>query len=216
MTPPDESLSSLRKEYARAFLDVRDVDPDPFVQFRRWFTEAQNAGLPEPNAMTLATATKEGRPSARAVLLKSIDETGFAFFTNFESRKAREIAENPAAALLFFWAELERQVRIEGIIECVSDAESDQYFRSRPRESQIGAWASKQSETLPDRSTLEHAVARLTQQYAGCDIPRPPHWGGYRLLPSLFEFWQGRPSRLHDRIQYLQHSSSWHINRLSP
>ena len=214
--PDPLALAGLRTEYKRASLDERDVAPDPFAQFRRWFAEAQGAQVPEPNAMTLCTVGEHGRPSARIVLLKEVDAQGFVFYTNQDSRKGRELGARPQAALLFFWAELERQVRIEGAVEAVEAATADAYFRTRPRASRIGAWASPQSAALPDRAALEQRVADAERRFPGDEVPRPPRWGGYRVLPAAFEFWQGRPSRLHDRIAYAQEDSGWRIRRLAP
>ncbi|HEY7567223.1 MAG TPA: pyridoxamine 5'-phosphate oxidase [Gemmatimonadaceae bacterium] len=210
------SLGDLRRQYATATLDRSSLDDDPGAQFRRWFADAERAQLLEPNAMTLATADATGRPSARIVLLKGVDARGFVFFTDYRSRKARELAANPRAALAFLWKELERQVRVTGGIELVTPEESASYFRTRPRGSRLGAWASLQSAELPDRAMLEREVARLDTQYPGDDIPLPPHWGGYRLLPDEFEFWQGRENRLHDRFRYLRNGQQWKIDRLSP
>lgn len=210
------SIAHLRKEYRRERFDEADAAADPVEQFTRWFDEALKAELPEPNAMTVATVDRSGRPSARIILIKAFDARGFVFYTNYASRKGRELAENPHAALLFHWVELERQVRIEGVIEKVDAADSDAYFRERPLGSRHGAWASTQSAVLPDRETLEQKVAQIATEM-GDDPPRPPHWGGYRLVPDRFEFWQGRPSRLHDRLQYVpQGQGLWRIERLSP
>jgi pyridoxamine 5'-phosphate oxidase len=211
------SLSDLRREYSLAGLKESDLDPNPLTQFDKWFQQALAAGLPEPNAMTLATATLDGKPSARIVLLKGLDERGFVFFTNYESQKGRELSANPQAALVCYWIELERQVRINGQVSCVSVEESEQYFRSRPLGSQLGAWASRQSEVVGGRKILEDRLAELTHEYQSKPIPLPPYWGGYRVAPETIEFWQGRPNRLHDRLRYtLQSNNQWLIERLSP
>jgi pyridoxamine 5'-phosphate oxidase len=208
-------IADIRQEYMRAGLAEKNAAADPFAQFDRWFNDALQADLPLPNAMTLATATATGRPSARQVLLKGVDAGGFVFYTNYASRKARELAANPYAALVFAWAELERQVRIEGVVEKVSGTESDAYFDSRPLGSRLGAWASPQSEVLPDRLTLATKVAAIVLRY-GKRPPRPPHWGGYRLLPEAIDFWQGRKNRLHDRLLYTKQAGGWKIARLAP
>lgn len=213
----DRTIADLRKDYALEGLSESDVNPNPFIQFKKWFDQALAAQLPEPNAMTLATTTPDGKPSARMVLLKDFDERGFVFFTNYNSRKAQELTANPQAALVFWWAELERQVRILGSVEKVSTAESDYYFESRPAKSRLGAWASEQSEVIPNREFLEQKMQELQSKYANQDIPRPPHWGGLRVIPTEIEFWQGRSSRLHDRLLYtLVENSDWQISRLSP
>ena len=214
-------IADLRTDYMRETLDERDVAPDPVRQFEHWFDEAVKAQVPEPNAMTLATADADGRPSARVVLLKGFDGSGFVFFTNYASRKGRDLAARRDAALSFFWPELERQVRIEGAVGKIGEAESAEYFASRPRPARLGAWASPQSEVIEGRSALEARFAAAEARYrdAGENIPRPPHWGGYRLVPVVIEFWQGRPSRLHDRIRYRSqppHSPAWTIERLAP
>jgi pyridoxamine 5'-phosphate oxidase len=211
------SLADLRKNYSLGSLDAADVDRNPIRQFDTWFAQAVDAELPEPNTMTLATVDPRGRPAARIVLIKGVDERGFTFFTNYESRKGRELADNRFASLLFYWIELERQVRIEGTVVKVSATESDQYFQSRPLGSRIGAWASEQSRIIENRAVLETREQEISAQY-GENPPRPPHWGGYRLIPDAIEFWQGRPSRLHDRLLYTRtaDNSDWQIARLSP
>jgi pyridoxamine 5'-phosphate oxidase len=212
----NDFLAQLRREYARERLDIADVAADPIAQFARWFGEALSAGSSEANAMTLATADAQGRPSARVVLLKSYDQNGFVFFTNYASRKGEELAANPHAALLFFWIELERQIRIEGTVAKVSAEESDAYYRTRPLESRLGAWASPQSRVLAHREELEAHLAQVSARY-GEDPPRPPHWGGYRLTPRAVEFWQGRESRLHDRLRYTAEGPErWRLERLAP
>ena len=211
------SLADLRQEYSAGGLSEEDAGQDPFALFRRWFDQAVAADLPDPNAFTLATCTPEGWPSARAVLLKGLDDRGFTFFTNYDSRKGRELAANPRAALVFLWQQLERQVRVEGTVETVTAAESDEYFAVRPLGSRLGAWASPQSAVIPDRAFLEQQHAELMARYPGGVVPRPPHWGGYRVIPRALEFWQGRPSRLHDRISFTRDESGvWLRDRLAP
>ncbi|MCB9051997.1 MAG: pyridoxamine 5'-phosphate oxidase [Lewinellaceae bacterium] len=213
-----EDIENLRKEYSASTLDVGDVNEDPLLQFGNWFGEAMAAQLPEPNAMILATSTPDGMPSARTVLLKAADEQGFVFYTNYESRKGKVLERNPRAALVFLWLELQRQVRVEGLIEKVSREESEAYFISRPKGSQIGAWVSPQSQPIAGRDILEAKTIELERQYAGAEyLPLPPNWGGFRVRPTLLEFWQGRPNRLHDRIQYtLLEKGKWKIERLAP
>lgn len=208
--------SELRREYARESLDVVDVDADPLAQFRRWFGEAVQAEVSEPNAMTLATASPDGQPSARVVLLKTMDARGFGFFTDFRSRKARELDANPRAALAFAWLELERQVRIEGAVTRMASDEAAEYFHTRPLGSRYGAWASIQSSVIAGRDWLESAVRDVEARHPDGEVPLPPHWGGFLLAPRLYEFWQGRPSRLHDRVQYRLVDGSWVIERLAP
>ena len=209
-------LSEIRKEYSLKTLDIKDVKSNPIHQFQVWFEEAVDSEVFEVNAMCLSTIGKDGFPAGRIVLLKGVDH-GFVFFTNYQSDKGKEIAQNPKVSLTFFWAELERQVRVTGTLEKISPEESDEYFFSRPIGSQIGAWSSPQSQKIPNREVLEDKIEELKQRFEKESISRPPHWGGYRLLPIRFEFWQGRPSRLHDRIAYEKASEdSWEISRLAP
>lgn len=210
------TLADLRKDYSLAGLAESDLARDPFRQFEKWFQEAEAAKLPEPNAMTLCTATRDGRPSGRTVLLKEFDGRGFVFFSNYESRKGRELHENPVATMMFPWIPLERQVVIEGPVTKIPREESESYFHSRPRASQLGAWVSQQSAVISGRALLEDSMKLLEQKYAGREVPLPPHWGGWRLSPETVEFWQGRRSRLHDRLRYRRDKDSWVIERLAP
>jgi pyridoxamine 5'-phosphate oxidase len=210
------NVHDLRKEYTRTGLTESGADADPVEQFRKWFEEALAADLHEPNAMTLGTATPGGRPSARIVLLKGFDERGFVFYTNYEGRKARELEDNPYCALVFYWGELERQVRVEGRASRIPKEESDAYFDSRPRGSRLGAWVSEQSRTIESREALEDRLRELEERYEGAEIPRPPFWGGYRVEPDSVEFWQGRENRLHDRLIYRRSERGWKIERLQP
>ncbi|HKX63606.1 MAG TPA: pyridoxamine 5'-phosphate oxidase [Verrucomicrobiae bacterium] len=209
-------ISHLRREYTQAGLSEQDLQPGPQEQFRRWIQDAIDGELTEPNAAVLATVDEQGQPSTRVVLVKGVDERGFSFFTNYESRKGRELAANPRAALTFPWVEMERQVCITGRVTQLPREESDAYFRTRPRGSRLGAWASKQSEVIADRTILEQRLADLDREYPGNDIPMPPTWGGYVLAPDAVEFWQGRHSRLHDRLVYTRQAGSWKVHRLSP
>jgi len=210
-------ISKLRREYSTHGLAESEAGTDPFALFKKWFGQAVDAELTDPNAMTLATATLDGAPSARIVLLKGVDERGFTFFTNYESRKGREMAANPRVALVVMWHQLERQVRVEGTVEKVTEAESDAYFITRPLGSRLGAWASQQSQIIPGREFLEAQHTALMAKYPDGNVPRPPNWGGYRVLPLSIEFWQGRPSRLHDRILFTRRADdSWDRVRLSP
>lgn len=211
------SVADLRQNYTRAGLLEKDAAANPFEQFHTWFEQAVNAELLEPNAMTLATATPEGKPAARIVLLKEYNSEGFVFYTNYMSQKGQELTANPQASLVFWWGELERQVRIGGRVEKVSETKSNQYFYSRPFASQLGAWASAQSQVIESREVLEKRFQQLQTEYQEQAIPRPPHWGGFRVVPSEIEFWQGRPSRLHDRLRYrLDEQGNWIRERLSP
>lgn len=211
-------LSKLRKDYGKTTLDILDVDSDPIRQMEKWLTEAANSGVTEPNAFVLSTADKSGRVCGRVLLLRNLNQAGLTFYTNYESLKARQIAENSLGAATFFWADMERQVRVEGPIVRIPAMESLEYFKSRPRENQIGAWASPQSRPIPNRQWLENEVEKFRQQFHNSPVPKPPHWGGYRLQPLLFEFWQGRPSRLHDRILFSRPclDAPWHLERLAP
>ena len=208
-------FAALRTEYMKARLEPGDLPADPFAAFGKWFADAERAGVPEPSAMSLATVGKDGTPSVRIVLLKGMSPQGLTFFTDFRSRKGMDLDAHPRAALLFFWSELERQVRITGSVTRIAPAEAETYYRSRPEGSRLGAWASHQSSVIPDRAWLEKRVAEVKKQY-GTEPPLPPHWGGYRLAPEEFEFWQGRESRLHDRLRYRKGETGWVVERLSP
>jgi pyridoxamine 5'-phosphate oxidase len=212
----DRDLSKLRMDYARSGLHESDLAPDPVEQFSAWLSDAFEADIVEPYAMTLATATPEGMPSARIVLLRGFDERGFVFYTNYEGRKGEELASNPRAALVFYWDSLQRQVRVEGDVSKLPESESDAYFASRPRGSRLGAWASAQSEVLGRREALEERVEELERKYSGEEVPRPPFWGGFRVRHERVEFWQGRESRLHDRLSYARSGDVWEITRLQP
>jgi len=213
----NSSIADLRKEYSSQSLLETDVEPHPFDQFQKWWMQAVNSQINEPNAMTLATASSDGMPAARIVLLKGFDKDGFVFFTNYKSYKAMQLEENPRACLVFFWKELERQVRITGLVKKISEKQSDEYFYSRPKGSQIGAWTSPQSQVIESRDWLDKQYLQLSEEFKEKELKRPPYWGGYLVTPVIIEFWQGRPSRLHDRIQYsLQENGSWKTERLSP
>jgi pyridoxamine 5'-phosphate oxidase len=211
-----ESLRRLRREHADVGIDIADLHEDPLVQFNLWMQQAIDEDLPLPNAMTIATVDKRGRPSARVTLLKGVDDGGFVFFSNYESRKGREMIGNPHVALVFYWPQLGRQVRVEGMVARTSESESFDYFQTRSRGSQIGAWASPQSSVIADRQELEAMVSEIERRFPGEDVPLPPHWGGFRLTPERIEFWNGRPNRLHDRIVYYRDDGSWKRARLAP
>jgi pyridoxamine 5'-phosphate oxidase len=210
-----EKIQNLRRQYSKEKLSAKLVNKDPFAQFNKWFSDSLKCGFLDPNAMTVATADKNGKPSARVVLLKGFDEKGFVFYTNYRSRKGKELEQNPFACLLFYWDKLDRQIRIEGKIEKVSKEESEQYFASRPYKSRLGAWASNQSSVIDSRNTIVKEFIKYLVKF-GRNVPLPDYWGGYRLVPNVFEFWQGRPNRLHDRVQYTQQKKGWKIERLAP
>ncbi len=212
-----DSIADIRKDYKLKSLNEADIDSNAIRQFGLWWQDALDSEIDEVNAVTLSTATIDGKPSARIVLLKGYDENGFVFFTNYESHKGKELASNPQACMVFFWKELERQIRVEGIVEKISEKESDQYFLSRPAGSQLGAWASPQSTVIKSRDVIEETLKKYGARFSTQPVARPPYWGGYRLQPQLIEFWQGRSSRLHDRLQYsLQKNGDWKIDRLAP
>ncbi|AFZ47086.1 Pyridoxamine 5'-phosphate oxidase [Cyanobacterium stanieri PCC 7202] len=209
-------LPSLRENYLKGGLLEKDILPNPFAQFHLWLEETINAQQKEPNAMTIATINKDGKPSARIVLLKNLDERGFVFFTNYDSQKGQDLTANPYASLVFWWGELERQVRIEGEVEKITPTESDEYFNVRPQGSKLGAWASPQSQVIPNRDVLDNNLKNLEEEYQGKTVPRPHHWGGFRVIPHKIEFWQGRANRLHDRLCYTLKDNQWIIERLAP
>lgn len=213
----NQTIAALREDYRAKTLEIKDIHANPFSQFKEWFQEALDSSIKEANAMTIATVDAEGKPSARIVLLKGFDENGLIFYTNYESKKGQDLAANPNIAAVFLWKDLERQIRIEGIAKKITKAASLKYFQSRPKGSQIGAWASPQSQVIPDRSILENNVKTLKEQYKNVDnLPIPNHWGGYIIQPTMIEFWQGRSSRLHDRICYKKEGKNWAIERLAP
>ncbi len=214
--PSVSDIASRRKDYETAGLDVIDVDVDPMVQWHRWYDEAGAAGCVEPNAFVLSTVDTDGWPQSRYLLVRGADDRGFTFFTNYDSAKSRQLDAEPRAAMLFTWLQLHRQVRVVGVVERVPEAESDDYFASRPRGSRIGAWSSPQSQTIPDRDWLEQRVAQMDATFVDAEVPRPQFWGGWLLRPVRYEFWQGRPSRLHDRLRYSDLGDSWEIERLAP
>jgi pyridoxamine 5'-phosphate oxidase len=212
-----KKISDLRREYTMATLDVATVNADPVKQFEQWFSDALSAGVIEPNAMSLSTVNADGKPSSRIVLLKGVENGKFLFYSNHQSKKGRELDNNPACALTFFWPDIERQVRIEGVADRVTDKVAETYFQSRPRGSQVGAWASPQSAVIKDRSILEERASRIEERFSGMEsLPKPHQWGGYQIEPLLIEFWQGRTSRLHDRVEYVRVDGSWTIHRLAP
>ncbi len=211
----DKDIQKLRRQYSKSTLSVSSVSKDPFKQFEKWFQDVLNSGFLEPNAMTLATASKAGKPSARVVLLKGIHDGGFVFYTNYKSKKGKDIEDNPYGSILFYWDRLERQVRIEGKIEKVSQQESEEYFNTRPYKSRVGAWASKQSTVIESRSAIVREFLKYMMKFK-THVPLPDVWGGYRLIPDSFEFWQGRPNRLHDRVRFTKNKSVWKIERLAP
>ncbi len=214
--PPVSDIASRRKDYETAGLDMIDVDVDPMVQWHRWYDDASAAGCVEPNAFVLSTVDTDGWPQSRYLLVRGADDRGFTFFTNYESAKSRQLDAEPRAAMLFTWLQLHRQVRVVGVVERVPEAESDEYFASRPRGSQVGAWSSPQSQPIPDREWLEQRVAQMDATFVEADVPRPQFWGGWLMRPVRYEFWQGRPSRLHDRLRYTDLGDAWEIERLAP
>lgn len=211
----NQDFADLRRDYQSPPLHRQDMDPDPLIEFGRWLEKAAEGDAYEANAMTLSTCEPDGRPASRIVLLKGLDSRGFVFYTNYHSRKGRELAQNPRSCLLFYWPHQHRQVRVEGLTELVDEAESDAYFQTRPRGAQLGAWASRQSQEVGSRSDLEKALVEVAERFPD-QVPRPPHWGGYRVVPDLVEFWQGRPDRHHDRIEYHRVGDSWQRRRLMP